>query len=67
LVDAGCLASCWSGAGPTLLGLTRAADLAAVTGRAEAALGASGVRGRVLTLRPDRQGLAYGEDAEVPL
>jgi len=67
LVDAGCLASCWSGAGPTLLGLTRAADLAAVTARAEAALGASGVPGRVLTLRPDRQGLAYGEDAEVLL
>ena len=34
---------------------------------AEAALAASGVPGRVLVLRPDRRGIVYGDEAEVPL
>ena len=67
LVEAGCLASCWSGAGPTLLGLCRAARLSEVAARAETALGASGVPGRVLALRADRRGLVYGDEADVPL
>jgi homoserine kinase len=67
LVDAGCLASCWSGAGPTLLGLCRAARLGEVTVRAETAFAASGVAGGVLALRADRVGLVYGDDADVPL
>jgi homoserine kinase len=67
LVDAGCLASCWSGAGPTLLGFCRAARLTEVTSRAESALAASGVAGRVLALRADRRGLVHGDEAEVAL
>jgi homoserine kinase len=67
LVDAGCLASCWSGAGPALLGLCRAAQQGDVTARAETALAASSVAGRVLALRADRLGLVYGDDADVPL
>ena len=66
LVAAGCLASCWSGAGPTLLGLCRSGQLAEVTARAQTALTSSGVAGRALSLRADRRGLVYGEEAEVP-
>ena len=67
LVDAGCLASCWSGAGPTLLGLCRSAQLPEVTARAEAALAARGVAGRTLSLRADRRGIVYGDEADVAL
>jgi homoserine kinase len=67
LVDAGCLASCWSGAGPTLLGVCRATRLREVTARTETVLAASSVAGRVLALRADRLGLVYGGDADVAL
>ena len=67
LLGAGCLASCWSGAGPTLLGLCLATRLAEVTANAETALAGSGVDGRVLSLRADRRGLVYGEEADVTL
>jgi homoserine kinase len=67
LVDAGCLASCWSGAGPTLLGVCRATRLREVTARTETVLAASSVAGRVLALRADRLGLVYGDDADVAL
>jgi homoserine kinase len=53
----GARAACWSGAGPTLLGICsedRAKTLAEV-GRT--ALEDAGVRGRVLTLHPDVEGL----------
>ena len=39
----------------------------AVRAGAGAALAAAGMEGRVLSLRPDRRGLVYGEEAEVPL
>jgi homoserine kinase len=67
LVEAGCLASCWSGAGPTLVGLCRATRLHEVAARTETALAASGLAGRVLALRADRLGLVYGDDADVAL
>ena len=67
LVEAGCLASCWSGAGPTLLGVCRAERLADTTAHAGTALAASGVAGRLLALRADRRGLVYGDDADVAL
>ncbi len=67
LVDAGALAACWSGAGPTLLGILRAGTVDAVRAGAEAALAASGVDGRVMVLRADRSGLVYGEEAVVAL
>jgi homoserine kinase len=66
LVAAGALASCWSGAGSSLLGITTKDRAADVHRGAETALQASGLSGRVLLLRADRQGLVYGDEAELP-
>jgi len=57
LVAAGALASCWSGAGPTLLGMCDTADGERVRSAAQTAMDDVGVPGRVLLLRPDLQGL----------
>jgi homoserine kinase len=67
LVEAGALAACWSGAGPTLIGFVTPDSVQAVRAGAGAALAEVGMEGRVLSLRPDRRGLAYGEEADVPL
>jgi homoserine kinase len=67
LVDAGALAACWSGAGPTLIGIVSVDTAEAVRDGAEAALAASGVSGRALVLRADRWGIVYGDEAEVAL
>ena len=67
LVEAGALAACWSGAGPTLIGFVTADAVEAVRAGAGAALAEAQMEGRVLSLRPDRRGLVYGEEAEVPL
>ncbi|HEY6474109.1 MAG TPA: hypothetical protein VIY26_14540, partial [Acidimicrobiales bacterium] len=67
LVDAGAAAACWSGAGPTLIGFVAPATAEAVRAGAGAALAAAGIEGRVLSLRADRRGLVYGDEAEVPL
>ena len=53
----GALVSCWSGAGPTLLGICRAAAVATVVAGAQRALVATGVGGRVLELPADHRGL----------
>jgi homoserine kinase len=66
LVDCGALASCWSGAGPSLLGVTLEASAEKVCAGAQVALEDSGLTGRVLVLRADRRGIVYGEDAELP-
>jgi homoserine kinase len=66
LVDCGALASCWSGAGPSLLGVTLESSAEKVCAGAQAALEDSGLTGRVLVLRADRRGIVYGEDAELP-
>ena len=66
LVKAGALAACWSGAGPSLLGITTEPHAAAVRAGAEAALAESGVPGHVLLLHADREGLVYGDAAELP-
>jgi homoserine kinase len=66
LVQCGALASCWSGAGPSLLGITTEPLAEKVRAGARAALEDSGLSGRVLLLRPDRQGLVYGDAAELP-
>jgi homoserine kinase len=66
LVAAGALASCWSGAGPSLVGVTTVHSADQVRGGAVRALQESGVSGRVLVLRPDRLGLVMGEAAELP-
>jgi homoserine kinase len=67
LVEAGALAACWSGAGPTLIAFVTADSVVAVRAGAGAALAEAGLEGRVLSLRPDRRGLVYGDEAEVPL
>jgi homoserine kinase len=66
LVDSGALASCWSGAGPSLLGISSEAEAEKVGAGAQIALEDSGLSGRVLLFRADRQGLVRGEAAEMP-
>lgn len=53
MVDAGALGSCWSGAGPTLLGVCTAGRAADVAAAATAALGP----GQVVVLEADLQGV----------
>jgi homoserine kinase len=59
LVDAGALAACWSGAGPSLLAACAgdAGAAAAVREAGEALLARHGVAGRALLLEADRDGL----------
>jgi homoserine kinase len=57
LVEAGALASCWSGAGPTLLGICDGKDQERVRSGAEKAMAEVNVPGRVLVLHADMQGL----------
>ena len=58
LVAAGALASCWSGAGPTLLALCDGSDAAAkVRDAGEELLAEHGLIGRALVLAPDQDGL----------
>ena len=57
LLAAGAMASCWSGAGPTLLGICDGADGERVRARAEQDMEEIGVPGQVLLLRPDLEGL----------
>ncbi|HET7489039.1 MAG TPA: homoserine kinase [Acidimicrobiales bacterium] len=57
LLDAGALASCWSGAGPSLLALCDAATGHAVRAAGDDLLAAAGVAGRSLLLEPDFDGL----------
>jgi homoserine kinase len=67
LVEAGALAACWSGAGPTLIGFVTRDRQEHLRLGAQAALAASGVPGRVLALAADRRGLVYGDEAIVDL
>jgi len=58
LLKGGALVSCWSGAGPSLLGICVGPTAAAhVRDAGETALEAVGVPGRALVLSPDLQGL----------
>jgi len=66
LVEAGALASCWSGAGPTLLGMVTESNAVVVQAGAESAMRKAGVAGTTAVLRPDRGGLVYGDEAELP-
>lgn len=66
LVQSGALASCWSGAGPTLLGVTTQNALADVGAAMGDVLNALGFPAQVLQLQADRGGLVYGEAAELP-
>lgn len=62
LVDEGAIASCWSGAGPALLGICDATDGPRVREAGERLLRQSGVPGRALLLEADRDGLVVFDD-----
>ncbi|MDP9404729.1 MAG: homoserine kinase [Actinomycetota bacterium] len=57
LVDAGALASCWSGAGPSLLAVCPAEDAPGVRAAGEELLAGAGVPGQALMLRADHEGV----------
>lgn len=57
LVRAGALASCWSGAGPTILGICDAATAGDVRAAGEALLQELGIAGRAIDLAADDDGL----------
>lgn len=57
LLSAGALGACWSGAGPTLLGVCDCAAAEHVRSEAEMAMISAGVAGRALVLHPDPVGL----------
>ena len=63
-MECGALASCWSGAGPSLLGISPEASAEKVCAGPRVALEESGLTGRVLVLPADRRGLVYGEGAK---
>jgi homoserine kinase len=58
----GALAVCWSGAGPSLLGICQGGEAPAVQSAASAALSDTGIRGQVLILHPDMHGLVVDRD-----
>jgi homoserine kinase len=57
MLDAGALATCWSGAGPTLLGICDGKDQTRVVDGAKIAMEEFGVTGEVKVLHADLQGL----------
>ena len=57
LVDGGALAACWSGAGPTLLGICDRTSADTVRDAGERLLRETGVPGRAIVLDPDLDGL----------
>jgi homoserine kinase len=61
LLDAGALATCWSGAGPSLLAMCDAAVAARVRARGDELLAESGVQGSALLLEADLEGLVVDE------
>jgi homoserine kinase len=62
LLDAGAMASCWSGAGPSLLGVCLADTANQVARAARERLGDLGLPGSVYTLRPDHDGVTLVAD-----
>jgi homoserine kinase len=67
LLEGGALASCWSGAGPTLLGICTQAQADQLVAAGKAALRESNVPGSVLLLHADLRGLMAGEGRLIPL
>jgi homoserine kinase len=66
VVDSGALASCWSGAGPTLLGIATEATASDVQVGADAAMRTCGVAGTTAILRADRRGIVFGDESQLP-
>jgi len=67
LVAGGALASCWSGAGPSLLGICRGVDAPKVQAAGEQALAEGGLTGQVLLLHADMDGLILDRDGSAGL
>ena len=67
LVAGGALASCWSGAGPSLLGICRGVDAPKVQTAGEQALVEAGLPGQVLLLHADNDGLIVDRDGTAGL
>lgn len=67
LEEGGALAACWSGAGPTLVGMSTRERAGEVAGAARKALARSGVEGVVVELQADTTGVVVGEDARLPI
>lgn len=65
LIEGGALAVCWSGAGPSLLGIALTATGPSVRTAATAALSEAGVAGKAYLLQPDRAGLIVGDQARL--
>jgi homoserine kinase len=65
LVEAGALAACWSGAGPSLLAMCVGETAGAVRRAGERLLNEVGIAGRVFVLEADTEGLIV-EDAPPP-
>jgi homoserine kinase len=61
LREAGALTSCWSGAGPSLLGICTVSTVATVAGAARAIMQGLGVAGDVLELGADLAGVQVTE------
>jgi homoserine kinase len=66
LLEGGALTACWSGAGPTLLGVCVSGTEPQVRQAGADALRAAGLKGESLVLRADLGGLATGESARLP-
>jgi homoserine kinase len=66
LLQSGALAACWSGAGPSMLGICDAADAEKVRVSAEKAMAEIGIAGRALALRADVEGLTFDGDRRTP-
>jgi homoserine kinase len=62
MAEGGALAVCWSGAGPTLLGVSRGTEVQSVQAAAASALAESDIAGHVLVLHPDMHGLILDRD-----
>jgi homoserine kinase len=60
LVEAGALAACWSGAGPSLLGICEAATAPSVRAAGDELLAEANVTGSALLLDADSEGLVVG-------
>ena len=67
LLEAGAKAVCWSGAGPSLLGICVESSARDVRDAASAAMGAHGVPGHALLLHADRRGMVTGETARLSM
>ncbi len=62
MAGAGALAVCWSGGGPSLMGICRGTEANLVRSGAESSMAEAGVPGEVLVLHPDLHGLVLERD-----